>query len=198
MEWTVFIMPVLEKTKQALFLSGILIFASPVLNADVSNNVEIIAASLEPEEQAYLFNAEIRFKLTPAAIEAIEHSVSLFWTVRLKLYHPRSFFWDKKILDYSIRYRLRFHALLNMYQVENMTTGETRRFFSLPVALNAMGRIRDVKVTASHEINQSRILHATLLVQFDREALPLPLRPVAYFDSQWDLSSRILEWLVQK
>ncbi len=197
MGWMVFIMPVLEKTKQALFLSGILLFASQTLYAGTFN-AEIIAASLEPEEQGYLLNADINFKLSPTAIEAIEHSVSLFWIVQLKLYRPRSFFWDKKILDYSIRYRFRFHALLNMYQVENMTTGEIRRFFSLPVALKAMGRIGDVRIPTKHDENQSKVLLATLQVKFDREALPLPLRPVAYFDSHWDLSSQILEWLVQK
>ncbi len=197
MGWMVFIMPVLEKTKQALFLSGILLFASQTLYAGTFN-AEIIAASLEPEEQGYLLNADINFKLSPTAIEAIEHSVSLFWIVQLKLYRPRSFFWDKKILDYAVRYRFRFHALLNMYQVENMTTGEIRRFFSLPVALKAMGRIGDVRIPTKHDENQSKVLLATLQVKFDREALPLPLRPVAYFDSHWDLSSQILEWLVQK
>jgi len=190
-------MPVLEKTKQALFLSGILLFASQTLNAGTFN-AEIIAASLESEEQGYLFNADIKFELSPTAIEAIEHSVSLFWMVQLELYQPRSLFWDKKILDYSIRYRFRFHALLNMYQVENMTTGGVRRFFSLPVALKAMGSIRDEKITAKHEVNQSKSLRVTLQVKFDREALPLPIRPIAYFDSQWDLSSQILEWHVQK
>ncbi len=197
MGWMVFIMPVLEKTKQALLLLGILLFATPTLNAGPFN-AQIIAASLEPENQGYLLNADVKFKLSPTAIEAIEHSISLFWIIRLKLYRPQVFFWDKKILDYSIRYRLRFHALLNMYQIENMTSGEIRRFFSLPVALNAMGKIRDVKVTEAYETDQFEMLLATLQVQFDREALPLPLRPVAYFDSHWDLSSQILEWLVQK
>ncbi len=190
-------MPVLEKTKQALFLSGCLLLISQTLNADTFN-AEIIAASLEPEAQGYLLNADITFKLSPTAIDAIEHSVSLFWSVQLKLYRPRSFFWDQKILDYAIRYRLRFHALLNMYQVENMTTGEIRRFFSLPVALNAMGRIRDVRIPVTPDSNQAKILRVTLQVKFDREALPLPLRPIAYFDSQWDLSSQLLEWHVQK
>jgi hypothetical protein len=34
--------------------------------------------------------------------------------------------------------------------------------------------------------------------QFDREALPVPLRPFAYLDSQWFLSSDWYLWPIQK
>lgn len=197
MEWMVFIMPVLEKIKQVFLLLLILLTIPQAVSAETFNT-EIIAASLEPENQSYKLNADIKFKLSPVAIEAIEHSVAFSWIIQLKLFRQRPYFWDEEILDHQIQYKLRYHALLNMYQVENVISGEIRRFFSLPVALNAMGRIRDVNVVPKHGLIQSEKLLATLKVEFDREALPLPLRPVAYFDSQWDLSSQILKWSLKR
>ena len=35
-------------------------------------------------------------------------------------------------------------------------------------------------------------------VGFEREALPIPLRPTSYFDPQWALSSRWTLWQLQK
>jgi hypothetical protein len=35
-------------------------------------------------------------------------------------------------------------------------------------------------------------------VNFDRDALPLPLRPIAYVDPQWYLSSDWTSWPLKK
>jgi len=161
-------------------------------------NTRIGNASLIQEDGWHKLNADIDFNLSPIAIEALQNSISLVWKIQLKLYQHRSYLWDKEVLDFSIRYRVRYQALLKMYQVKNTTNGEVRRFFSRAAAFKAIGEIRNLKVVRQDAILQPKNLHAALKVQFDREALPLPLRPVSYFNSQWYLSSDWMQWLVQK
>ncbi len=155
-------------------------------------------AVLIQENDWYKLNADIDFNLSPLAVDALQHSISLVWNIRLKLYQQRAYFWDKKVLDFSLTYRIRYHALLKMYQVKNVTSGEVRRFFSQASALKAMGEIRNVMVVQQDKILNPENSYAALKIQFDREALPLPLRPVSYFDSQWQLSSDWLQWPLQK
>ena len=161
-------------------------------------NTIIENASFIQEDDWYKLNADIDFNLSPLAVEALQNSISLVWNIQLKLYQKRIYLWDKKVLDFSLRYQIRYHALLKMYQVKNATNSEVRRFFSKASAFNAIGKIRNLKVFRQNEILPSENLYAALKVQFDREALPLPLRPVAYFDSQWYLSSDWLQWPVPK
>lgn len=154
--------------------------------------------SLIQEDGGYKLNADIDFNLSPLAVEALQNSISLVWKIHLKLYQQRAYFWDKKVLDYSLIYRVRYHALLKMYQVKNVTDGEVRRFFSQASAFKAIGEIRNLMVVQQNEILQPENSYAALKIQFDREALPLPLRPVSYFDSQWQLSSEWMQWPLQK
>ena len=176
---------------------GLLLQTAPQAHA-ADFNTRIENASLIQEDGWYKLNADIDFNLSPIAVEALQNSISLVWYIKLKLYQQRSFLWDKRVLDFSLRYRVRYQALLKMYQVKNTTNGEVRRFFSRASAFKAIGEIRNLKVVRQEVILQPENLHAALKVRFDREALPLPLRPVSYFDSQWYLSSDWKQWPVQK
>jgi hypothetical protein len=158
----------------------------------------IINTNLIQEDGWYKLNADIDFNLSPLAEDALQHSISLVWNVHFELYQQRAYFWDKKVLDYSLTFRVRYHALLKMFQVKNVTNGEVRRFFSQASALKAMGEIRNLKIVQQDKILKPENSYAALKIQFDREALPLPLRPVSYFGSQWQLSSDWLQWPVQK
>ena len=192
-----FIMPASKKINR--FLMPLFFSFLIVARADAGEfNTKIENAGLVVDDGEYKLNANINFKLSPAAIEALQNSISLVWNIRFRLYQERNFLWDKKLLEYTQRYKIRYHALLKMYQVKNETSGEVRRFFSQFSAFKAMGEIRNLMVAQSVEIVHPENIRAALQIQFDREALPLPLRPVAYFDSQWYLSSDWLQWPVQK
>lgn len=193
----VFIMPVLKRSNWNLALLCLYLLIPTQVHAG-KYSASIKNTGLIQEDGWYKLNADIDFNLSPLAVEALQNSISLVWNIHLKLYQRRAYFWDKKVLDYSLIYRVRYHALLKMYQVKNITDGEVRRFFSQASAFKAMGEIRNLMVAKQDKIFLPKNSYAVLKIQFDREALPLPLRPVSYFDSQWQLSSDWLQWPVQK
>jgi hypothetical protein len=61
-----------------------------------------------------------------------------------------------------------------------------------------MSAIRDFPLLKSVEIAPEKQYLFALRVNFDREALPLPLRPTAYIDPQWYLSSDWTLWPLKK
>jgi hypothetical protein len=81
---------------------------------------------------------------------------------------------------------------LNSYSIKNETSGQLKKYASLAEALDAMSRIRDVKVLTMNKIRRNKIYRLAIRLEFDKEALPPPLRPLAYLDRQWDLSS---DWI---
>lgn len=154
--------------------------------------VEYAELGLQGEE--YLLSAEIRYRLSPKAIDALKNGVPLFWAVNIRVKRQRDFWPDETIVEKSLRFRIQYQALLNVYRVRNEDSGEGGSFSSLASALDALSTIRYVPVAAKSELAAGERYTAGLRVVFDRELLPLPLRPFAYLNPQWYLSSDWYSW----
>lgn len=150
----------------------------------------------------YQIAAHINYRLSPTALEALHKGVPLSWDVSIEVRCPGRL-WDSVISRQVLAYRLQYHALLNQYSVSDghqasPQTNDAEMFLSLNAALNFMARL-----DAAAEINTALLpagqrYQLALRTRFNRERLPVPLRPVAYFDAEWFLSSNWLIWSIQK
>ncbi len=160
--------------------------------------VEVKQAEITLQGNHYVLSADIVYQLSEKVTEALQNGVPLFWDIQVKLLQQRDVFWDKTLVDRAIRYRLQYHALLNMYRVRNEGNGEVYNFSTLSAALDLMSVIRDFRVIEKAELVPEKQYLCVVKVNFDRDALPLPLRPIAYVDSQWYLSSDWTLWPLKK
>jgi hypothetical protein len=87
---------------------------------------------------------------------------------------------------------LQFHALLNQYAVQT-DNRPTEMFLSLHAALNYMATIRHRLTLAPEAFIKNEHYILAVKTQFNRESLPVPLRPFTYLDREWFLSS---DWLI--
>lgn len=145
-----------------------------------------------------MLSADIVYQLSKKAMEALQNGVPLFWDIQVKIQQHRDVLWDKTLVDTAIRYRIQYHALLNMYRVSNESTGEVYNFSTLSAALDLMSAVRDFRLIEKAELAPEKQYLCAVKVNFDREALPLPLRPIAYIDPQWYLSSNWTLWPLKK
>jgi len=154
----------------------------------------IKTAQMDVRDDRYVLSAEITYKLSGQVNEALQSGVPLFWDIQIKIHRPRHILWQKTLVEKTLRYRLQYHALLNMYRVRNETGGEIYNFSTLPAALELMSNLHGVRLADRAELAQEKQLLIELKVEFDRSALPLPLRTVAYLNRQWYLSSDWTVW----
>ncbi len=145
-----------------------------------------------------MLSADIVYQLSKKAMEALQNGVPLFWDIQVKIQQHRDVLWDKTLVDTAIRYRIQYHALLNMYRVSNESNGEVYNFSTLSAALDLMSAVRDFRLIEKAELAPEKQYLCAVKVNFDREALPLPLRPIAYIDPQWYLSSNWTLWPLKK
>lgn len=180
-----------------LLLTVFCLFANAVYATEVQQ------AEISIRGTQYVLSADIDYQLSDTAKEALQSGVPLFWTVRVKLLQQRAVLWAKTLMDTSIRYRLQYHALLNMYRVvivqpERTTmdehSGDSHNFSTLSAALDSMANLRNVPLLDVAEIQPEKQYFVRIKAQFERDALPLPLRPIAYTDPQWYLSSDWTVW----
>ncbi|MGR9099482.1 MAG: DUF4390 domain-containing protein [Gammaproteobacteria bacterium] len=160
--------------------------------------VYIEQAELVRKNGDYLLNAEIDYRLSPTAREALQNGIALVWAVRVKVWRQRGFLWNSKLVDLSKYFHIRYHALMNAYQVTYENEGERRVFSNLQAALDSIGSIRGLNVCDASEIQDESDYTIGLKIEFKREKLPLPLRPASYISSVWHLSSDWRTWTLQK
>ena len=146
----------------------------------------------------YLLSADIDYQLSEKATEALQNGVPLFWDIEIKLLQQRNVLWDKTLVDTAIRFRLQYHALLNMYRVRDEGNGTVYNFSTLSAALDLMSTVRNFRLIGKSELAPEKQYLLAVKVNFDRDSLPLPLRPIAYVDPQWYLSSDWTLWPLKK
>ena len=166
----------------------------PLLVAAEDFRASIHGISMSVKNHFYALSADIDYPLSTKANEALQNGVPLYWDIDIHLQRSRHILWDKSLVAKKLRYRLQYHALLNMYRVIDENSGEIHNFSTLPAALELMSSLRDVPLLEEAALVQEKQLLIALRVELDRNALPLPLRPIAYLNRQWYLSSEWILW----
>lgn len=171
---------------------------TPVLSVAEGFGVDVKNAEIRLHGDSYLLAADIDYRLSARAKEALQNGVPLFWDIHIKTLQHRDYFWDNTLTNTGIRYRIQYHALLNMYRVRNEGSRELYNFSTLSAALDLISTIRDFRVMDKALYVPGKRYAVGIKVTLDRDALPLPLRPIAYTNPQWYLSSAWTLWPLTK
>ena len=148
------------------------------------------------ENKWYTVNADIVYRLSPTAKEALQKGISLTWVVIIKI-QRKGWLWDTTLQELETGYQIQSHALLNLYSVKTMGDGTSNMFSTLTAALDSISKIRNLPVIEKKLILPGENYQIAIKVLFNREALPVPLRPMSYFNSEWALSSHWSLWQLQ-
>lgn len=178
-----------EVTKRLGNILGLLLLLSNSAWAENEYAAVIKQAQVILQGNEYVLNAEIAYHLSPVAKEALLKGIPLSWEIPVIVQQPRDYLWTKKLLRLTLRYQVQYFALLNVYRVKAEHSGQSNHFSSFAAALDSIAVIRSLKLLDKSLLPPQKTFQVKLKVQFDREALPIPLRPIAYFNSQWFLSS---------
>lgn len=145
---------------------------------------------------AYAVDADIDYRLSPTAKEALHKGVPLSWDVLIQIRRP-GLLRNTTLYKLKLSYTLQFHALLNQYEVKT-PSGEMEMFLSLHAALNFMAALHEAARFDKTLLNPGYLYQLAVKTRFNRERLPVPLRPIAYLDEQWFLSSDWFIWPIRK
>lgn len=155
---------------------------------------EVIDASTRLDGGVYRLNAQIEYRFSKAALEALQNGVPLTVEIEMEVRRRRSWVWDETVYALTQRFQLEYHALSQQYLVSNLNSGERRAFPTQTAALGFMGRIHDFPLLDRSLLIENERYEAALRVQLDIEALPAPLRLFAYLSDYWRLASEWRSW----
>ena len=156
----------------------------------------VLDASTRLVDGVYMLDARVHFDLTPEATEALDSGVPMVVEMQIQVFEPRDLLWDRTVAALVQRHQLEYRALADRYLVINLNSGERSSHTRLDVALARLGRVRNLPMLDRRLLEKGVRYGVRMRALLDIESLPLPLRPVAYLSSAWDLASEWHEWLL--
>ena len=163
----------------------------------IASEFEITHLSAHLKHGSILMNVNIDYQFSNKSLEALQHGIPLTVEVHAQLRHEDAWLWENDLLDIRFRYQVRYHPLAAVYQIKDLQTNYEQSFVTLESALAALGEIEDFVLLNHSQLIPGEPYILSVKSFLDIEALPLPLRPLAYIDPRWNLSSNWKSWRLQ-
>lgn len=178
--------------RQILLLLLLIAAIAPGISHARSISVDHVSARIA--KNRLVLNAKFDIHLNESAIEALDNGVALEFELESRLLLARPFWWDATVATTMRTYRLTRHALADRYTLRLVGTDKSQTFKSLNEAQDALGTLQNF---IGGEIGPDAIeqgLHGKLRLRLNIEALPAPMRPIAYVSPGWRMSSGWVDW----
>jgi len=184
-------MPVWKNCKPLIFCLLLNVLFSTMAQADFA--LTKVTATLSASHLTVSTRGQLR--LSDRVKEAVANGIPLDIITVLQLKRDRPWLWDPTVAEWKIRTRLRFHALSAKYIVEFPAQHTSVSHSSLTDALAAIGNTRSFHLPLPQNIEPDAApYYIAAKMLLDVEALPIPLRPLAYTLPSWWLNSDWSSW----
>jgi hypothetical protein len=154
----------------------------------------IYDVQIAKQDNRYLMNMQIEYRLSETALEALSNGVPLTLEVQVQVEKLWGSFWEQRPAEFSLRRQIRHHALTGLYRVVDLQTEEEKSFVTQDAALDALGELNSLKLVSADDLDPTVDYHVRIRAELDIESLPLPLRPLAYLGKEWKMTSGWSQW----
>lgn len=176
--------------------TGIVIVLSCIFNLAYAKTINVKSIETYTEDTAYYLDVLFGFELTEEADKALHHGIALEIHTHFQLRLERGWLRDKTISESKLIYILEHRPLTNNFLTINLNTGLRNSYSNLDAALNHINSVSRMELFDTRMLHKDKNYIARIRTFLDVGSLPPPMRPQAYFSSNWDMSSEWLEWEV--
>lgn len=155
-------------------------------------------ASARLEDGAFRIDANIDFRFSDEALEALDNGVPLTVIVQARVEPEDGWFWQRAVAVRELKYEVRYHPLAGLFSVADLESGIQERFATRWAAIKMLGTLRSIEVVSEDRLRRDVPYLMAIRAYLDIESLPLPLRPLAYISPGWYLSTGWSRWLLQR
>lgn len=162
---------------------------------------EFTVATVETRAEGgmLVMDADIGYGFNEEVLEALDNGVPLTLEVYIRLRGADDWAWNPSLVDQRLRYVIRYKPLSERYLVSPLPDdGNGSSYVTRDAAIAALGKIDGLQLVPKGQLQEADgPFDLWVKVFLDIEALPLPLRPIAYLFSAWQLSSGWTQWPLQ-
>ncbi|RME34079.1 MAG: DUF4390 domain-containing protein [Gammaproteobacteria bacterium] len=170
-----------RRGRSLALLALLVLLASAGARADIT----LRSARVVQEQGRYLLDARLDIELGRDVREALDSGVPLTFHTTVRLQRSRRWAWSVTVTRTSLRRVIQYHALTRQYLVAGLPGEDTDGFPTLEAALNRLGRIDHLPIIEQKLLRPGEDYYLEVRTRLDIEALPAPMRLVAWLSPQW-------------
>ena len=155
-------------------------------------------AALRAADGRYIADARIDFAFSEDNLEAMRNGIALTVIVEIEVRREHGQWWHETLVAHELRYRIETNVLTGRYGIRNLDNGRTRNYRSLEEMIETLGHLESVPIISRDRLSADAPYTARIRARLDIEALPSPLRPIAYLSPRWRLNSGWFEWRIER
>jgi len=148
-------------------------------------------------DKVYHLNAKIDYRFSDEALDAVDNGVPLVVELTIEIERSRDYVWNESVASLRQRYQLAYEALTQRYVVTNLNSGADNYYPNRAAAISALGDVDNLPILDAGLLSPDQKYVVNLRASLDLEALPVPMRVIGYFSSNWRIASEWYSWPLQ-
>ncbi|MFH1242483.1 MAG: DUF4390 domain-containing protein [Pseudomonadota bacterium] len=121
--------------------------------------------------------------------KAIENGIVTTFTFFVRLYEPRSFWWDRTMADLKVSHEIQYDNLKKVYNVKLSETNKSISVKDFDEAKKLTSEIVGLKVIELPKLHKGSRYRIRMMAELDEIKLPFYLHYVLFFLSLWDFET---------
>ena len=182
---------------RAAAIAVCLLFLCPPMAWSASPGLDFSVRHVDTrtEGETWLLDAGIDLEFNHESREAMASGVPLTVLLEVEVVRER-FFRDEGVRRIRMPFRIERHALSERYVVTYVPSGKARTYGAIEDASATLGTIRGLTLVERAELLPGQRYRVRLRARLDIEAMPSPLRPLAWFRWLWRLRDDWFTWVL--
>lgn len=165
----------------------------PLLAVAQQSGADIRHGSTALRNGVWYLTAEIEYRLSRRALDALQNGVPLSFELEVDLVRERRLLPNASVASLKQDYELSWQPLARSYLVKNLNSGNQQTHGTLYGALNDLGRIVELPLIDAALLGPGTYV-VGLQARLDQKKLPGPLRLLSFWDDGLSLESDWHEW----
>ena len=176
----------LEPFTLLLLFCLLLSFSSPLQAAEATLS-DIIVTNTQEDLLVFF---DIKGCFTREMEEAILNGMPTTFTIVIRLYRTRAFWFDASIASITLEHTIKYDSLKNEFRVTRSEENDTKLVVKdFEAAKKAMAEIRNIRVIPLKELQERGKYQLRVKAELEKVRLPLYLHYVLFFVSLWDFET---------
>ena len=143
-------------------------------------------------------DSQFSLSLNDVVIDAIHNGIPVTLSTTIELFRPRKFWLDKQLANWQFDYTLRYHSLTSTYLLDSPFLSAAKSYSKLEDALQEIAKFHfDSEIIEQTLPASTEGYYLQLQISLNIDALPAPLRVVAFASPPWRLKSEPYEWAAE-
>ncbi|THB68255.1 MAG: DUF4390 domain-containing protein [Gammaproteobacteria bacterium] len=149
------------------------------------------------EENIYYIDIDSEYVLSDKVADAIGRGVKIVIAVDMIVFYDR-WYGAHELVSLKQRYAIKYHVLSKKYLLINENSGDQEAFFSIDSIIYRLQNISKLPLVDKSVLPENKKLLVKVRSSLELDSLPLSVRALSYFSSDWSLDSNWSTWSLEK